>query len=100
MKNYVITFQKEHMDYDEDGELVMIPETEPIELLKIADKDAVAAFAERLADIYNAAVFGGIRYVPQDGRYGIIELYQVYTIDFTEGWGDQYTIVVNEEDPD
>lgn len=99
MKNYVVTLQKSYMDYDEDGDLVMMPETEPIELLKIADKDAATAFAERLTDIYNAAVFGEIRHVSQDGRYGIIEHYQIYTIK-TEGWGDQYTIVVNEEDPD
>ena len=96
MKNYVVTFQKAYMNYDEDGDLVMMPETEPIELLKIADKDAATAFAERLADIYNAAVFGEVRHVSQDGRYGIIEHYTIET----GGWGDQYTIVVNEEDPD
>ena len=96
MKNYVVTLQKAHMAYDEDGDLVMMPETEPIEMLKIADKDAATAFAERLTDIYNAAVFGEIRHISQDGKYGIIEHYQVCT----DGWGDQYTIVVNEEDPD
>ena len=96
MKNYVVTLQKAHLGYDEDGDLVMLPETEPIVMLESNEKDIATAFAERLTDIYNAAVFGEIRHVSQDGKYGIIEHYQVVT----DGWGDQYTIVVNEELPE
>lgn len=89
---YLVTLRKDRWTYDEDGDLMMLPVDEPMEMLKCDNEDVARAFAERLADIYAAAVFGEVKTVNQEGKYDIVDHHTV------EGgyWDDQYVIVVEE----